>query len=273
MILFEGVTHLFGGNTAQGLIAARQRAGRARIRAVLDTTLALDDVALEIAAGELFVVMGLSGSGKSTLVRLINGLIKPQAGSVIVDGIDVTELSRKDLTAFRRNRISMVFQSFALFPHKTVGENAAFGLAIEGIGRAERDRRAAHWLKRVGLDGYADAYPDTLSGGMRQRVGLARALTVDAPIMLMDEPFSALDPITRGELQDLLSELQRELARTIVFVTHDFNEARALADRIAVLDEGQIAQVGRVEDLLNRAATAHVSRFVTSATKTADTKD
>lgn len=266
MIVFDNVTHLFGDQTRQGLAAARQRAGRGRIRQELDVTLALDAVSLEIEAGELFVVMGLSGSGKSTLVRLINGLIQPQAGTVVVDGHDVTAMSPRQLTAFRRNRISMVFQSFALFPHRTVGENAAFGLAVEGINRADREKQAHQWLARVGLDGYANAYPHELSGGMRQRVGLARALTVEAPVMLMDEPFSALDPITRTDLQALLLELQGELERTLVFVTHDFSEASRIATRMAVLDEGRVSQVGIPQAIRTAPANAHVEAFIASAT-------
>lgn len=265
MIRLSHVTHLFGDDIRQGLAAARQQAGRDRIRQTLDMTLALDDVSLDIPTGELFVVMGLSGSGKSTLIRLINGLIRPQIGRVDVDGTDVSGLSPRDLVRFRRNRIAMVFQSFALFPHKTVGENAGFGLAIEGLGRAERDERARHWLTRVGLEAYVDAYPAELSGGMRQRVGLARALAVDAPILLMDEPFSALDPVTRNDLQGLVLELEAELQRTIVFVTHDFSEAERLAGRMAVLHEGRVAQTGTPAEIRTAPADAHVAAFVASA--------
>lgn len=265
MITLDHVTHLFGSRTSQALAAARQCAGRARILDRLDTTLALDDVSLDIAPGEVFVVMGLSGSGKSTLVRLINGLIQPQAGRVIVDGEDVTAMRPRDLVRFRRNRIAMVFQSFALFPHKTVGENAAFGLAVEGMGKAEREVRARHWLDRVGLDAYVDAYPQELSGGMRQRVGLARALCVDAAILLMDEPFSALDPVTRSDLQALTLELEAELQRTIVFVTHDFAEAERLATRMAVLHDGRVAQTGTPQEIRTAPADAQVSAFVASA--------
>jgi glycine betaine/proline transport system ATP-binding protein len=177
----------------------------------------------------------------------------------------VSGLSPRDLVRFRRNRIAMVFQSFALFPHKTVGENAGFGLTIEGLGRAERDERARHWLTRVGLEAYVDAYPAELSGGMRQRVGLARALAVDAPVLLMDEPFSALDPVTRNDLQGLVLELEAELQRTIVFVTHDFSEAERLAGRMAVLHEGRIAQTGTPAEIRTAPADAHVAAFVASA--------
>ncbi|MGD1934527.1 MAG: ATP-binding cassette domain-containing protein [Candidatus Phaeomarinobacter sp.] len=271
MIVVDAVSHVFGDRSAghrQALAAARQRAGRERIRRALGATLALDDVSLEISAGELFVVMGLSGSGKSTLVRLINGLLQPSAGAVMVDGQNVAAMSKRELVAFRRHRIAMVFQSFALFPHRTVAENATFGLKVEGMSRPNRDERARKWLHRVGLDQLMDAYPHQLSGGMRQRVGLARALCVEAPIMLMDEPFSALDPITRVDLQDLTLELQHELARTIVFVTHDFAEANRLADRIAVLHEGQVAQVGAPEAIKAAPASDHVARFIAAATQT-----
>jgi len=268
MIELQKVTHLFAPSARaaqQGLIAARQRAGRPRILEHLDATLALDDVSLEINAGELFVVMGLSGSGKSTMIRLVNGLLQPQTGRVLVDGADVSAMSRKELIAFRRNRIAMVFQSFALFPHRTVGENAAFGLEVAGVNRADREEKAGHWLSRVGLAAHGGAYPHELSGGMRQRVGLARALCVEAPVMLLDEPFSALDPVTRQDLQQLLLDLQGELSRTIVFVTHDFSEAARLAARMAVLHDGRVAQTGTPQQIADAPADGHVADFVASA--------
>lgn len=271
MISIDQASLLFGGNprnVRQGIVAARQKAGRERIRDQLGVTLALDDVSLNIKDGELFVVMGLSGSGKSTLVRLINGLLMPHAGTVAVDGVTVSDLSKPDLIAFRRARIAMVFQSFALFPHRTVGENAAYGLKVSGMNRADREARASKWLGRVGLSSHVRSYPHQLSGGMRQRVGLARALCVESPIMLMDEPFSALDPITRVDLQNLLLELQAELARTIVFVTHDFSEADRLADRMAVLENGRVAQIGAPDTIRSAPATAHVARFIEAATQT-----
>ncbi|CDO61248.1 Glycine betaine/L-proline transport ATP-binding protein [Candidatus Phaeomarinobacter ectocarpi] len=271
MISIDQASLLFGSNPGavrQAVVAARQSAGRDRIRDQLGVTLALDDVSLDIKDGELFVVMGLSGSGKSTLVRLINGLLLPHAGSVTVDGVTVSALSKPDLIAFRRERIAMVFQSFALFPHRTVGENAAFGLTVAGMNKADREARASKWLERVGLGSHAGSYPHQLSGGMRQRVGLARALCVESPIMLLDEPFSALDPITRVDLQDLLLELQSELARTIVFVTHDFSEAARLADRMAVLENGRVAQIGTPAAIRSAPATSHVARFIEAATQT-----
>ncbi len=265
MIRLDRVTKVFGPSPHRALAAARQRAGKPRIRRTLGATLALDAVSLAIDDGGIFVVMGLSGSGKSTLVRLVNGLIAPDLGTVQVDGQNVAALSRADLTRFRRNRIAMVFQSFALFPHMSVADNVTFGLRVEGIPREDRAKTADRWLARVGLDGYASARPDELSGGMRQRVGLARALAVEAPVMLMDEPFSALDPVTRTELQDLLLDLQAELARTIVFVTHDLSEAIRLGTKIAVLDEGRLAQVAKPDDLVSNPATPLVARFVAAA--------
>jgi glycine betaine/proline transport system ATP-binding protein len=276
MISIHQASLLFGSNPRalrQGIVAARQSAGRDRIRDQLGVTLALDDVSLDIKDGELFVVMGLSGSGKSTLVRLINGLLSPHAGSVTVDGVTVSELSKPNLIAFRRERIAMVFQSFALFPHRTVGENAAFGLKVAGMNKADRDARAIKWLERVGLGAHEGSYPHQLSGGMRQRVGLARALCVESPIMLLDEPFSALDPITRIDLQDLLLDLQAELARTVVFVTHDFSEAARLADRMAVLENGRVAQIGTPEAVRSAPATSHVARFIEAATQTSPQSD
>lgn len=265
MIRLDHVSKVFGPARAQALCALAQGAGKARIRRVLGATVALDDVSLSVEAGELFAVMGLSGSGKSTLVRLINGLIVPDWGDVRVDGTAISRLSGPELVAFRRARLSMVFQSFALFPHRTVAQNAAFGLEVQGVDAAQRLRRAGDWLSRVGLEGYADAYPHELSGGMKQRVGLARALAVEAPVMLMDEPFSALDPATRADLQDLLLSVQAELGRTIVFVTHDFAEAARLASRIAIMDAGRLVQADTPDAILRAPATPGVAALTAPA--------
>lgn len=265
MIRLDHVSKVFGPARAQALCALAQGAGKARIRRVLGATVALDDVSLSVEAGELFAVMGLSGSGKSTLVRLVNGLIAPDRGDVRVDGTDISRLSGPELVAFRRARLSMVFQSFALFPHRTVAQNAAFGLEVQGVDAAQRLRRAGDWLSRVGLEGYADAYPHELSGGMKQRVGLARALAVEAPVMLMDEPFSALDPATRADLQDLLLSVQAELGRTIVFVTHDFAEAARLASRIAIMDAGRLVQADTPDAILRAPATPGVAALTAPA--------
>ena len=205
-------------------------------------TLGLRDISLSIDEGSIYVIMGLSGSGKSTLIRHFNRLIEPSAGQILVDGVDVVSLNKRDLETFRQKKMSMVFQRFGLFPHRTVLENAAYGLAVQGVGRAERERRARDWLEQVGLSGFEQQYPHQLSGGMQQRVGLARALATDAEILLMDEAFSALDPLIRREMQDQLLQLQAKLNKTIVFITHDLDEALRLGNRIAILKDGELVQ-------------------------------
>ncbi|MFP5020787.1 quaternary amine ABC transporter ATP-binding protein [Pseudonocardia phyllosphaerae] len=223
---------------------------------------AVDDVSFTVGCGEFFVIMGLSGSGKSTLLRMLNRLVEPTEGSVRVDGVDVSALGEVELRDLRNSRINMVFQHFALFPHRTVRENAAYGLHVRGISAQERDERADAALTTVGLDEWGDAYPDELSGGMRQRVGLARALATDAEVLLMDEPFSALDPLIRREMQDLLLTLQHERQRTIVFVTHDLNEAMRLGDRIMVMRDGHVVQIGSGSTILSEPADDYVAEFV-----------
>jgi glycine betaine/proline transport system ATP-binding protein len=225
-------------------------------------TAAVIDATFEVAAGEIFVVMGLSGSGKSTLIRTVNGLLEPTAGTISIDGQDVTHLSKAQLREVRRTKVSMVFQHFALLPHRTVGENAAYPLALRGIGKAEREQRAEEALAMVGLGGWGGSLPSQLSGGMRQRVGLARALAAGTDVLLMDEAFSALDPLIRKEMQDQLLELQSELGKTILFITHDLNEAMRLGDRIAMMRDGRIVQVGSAEQILNEPATDYVAQFV-----------
>ncbi len=222
---------------------------------------ALDDVSLDVAEGEICVLMGLSGCGKSTLLRLMNGLVPPTSGEVVVDGHDLATLSERKLQYLRRGTMAMVFQSFALFPHRSVIDNAAFGLEIAGVPKAERHRRAAAVLEQVGLAGNANQFPHQLSGGMRQRVGLARALAVDPSLLLMDEAFSALDPLTRRGMQDLLLDLQQEKRRTIVFVSHDVDEALHLGDSIALLHEGRLLQHGTPRDLMARPVDDHVRAF------------
>lgn len=247
-------------------------------KALLEKTghvLALDNISLSIEAGEIFVVMGLSGSGKSTLVRHINRLIDPTAGSIRIDGADILEFSRKQLLELRRRRLGMVFQRFGLMPHRTVLENIAYGLEVRGTGKRERRKSAEEWLERVGLSGYGDHYPEQLSGGMQQRVGLARALAAETDIILMDEAFSALDPLIRSELQDVLVNLQSELGRTIVFITHDIDEALRLADRIAILKDGVLVQLGTPTEILLNPADAYVEAFMRDVNRarvlTADT--
>src|SRR5690606_132515 len=207
-------------------------------------TAAVIDATFEVKPGEISVVMGLSGSGKSTLIRMVNGLLEPTAGSLTIDGQEVTNLSDAGLRDVRRNKVSMVFQHFALLPHRTVGENAAYALELRGVSRAEREQRAQEALGMVGLGGWGDSLPSQLSGGMRQRVGLARALAAGTDIMLMDEAFSALDPLIRKEMQDQLLELQSELGKTILFITHDLNEAMRLGDHVAMMRDGRIVQSG-----------------------------
>ena len=228
----------------------------------LDVTAAVIDVSFEVQPGEIFVVMGLSGSGKSTLIRMLNGLLEPTAGSVEVDGVNITALNKKDLLKLRGEKISMVFQHFALLPHRTVLENAAYGLELRGMPRAERFEKAKKTLALVGLDGWEDKLPQQLSGGMQQRVGLARALAADTDIILMDEAFSALDPLIRRDMQTQLIELQASLGKTIIFITHDLNEAMRLGDRICVLRDGRVAQIGEAAQILDSPANDYVERFI-----------
>lgn len=212
--------------------------------------------------GEILVVMGLSGSGKSTLIRCINRLIKPTSGNIFIDGEDITSLSGSALRKVRLSKLGMVFQNFALFPHRTVIKNAEYGLEIQGVEPEKRREKALIALEQVGLKGWEDYYPDNLSGGMQQRVGLARALALDPDILLMDEAFSALDPLIRSEMQDELVRLQRKLKKTIVFISHDLDEALKLGDRIVIMKDGEVVQIGTAEEILTQPATSYVARFV-----------
>jgi len=264
-IELAGVTKIFGPDPARALAMVEAGRDKDEILARTGQTLGLRDITLSIEAGETFVIMGLSGSGKSTLVRNLNRLIEPTAGAILIDGEDVLALDRKALTGFRRRRMSMVFQGFGLFPHRTALENIAFGLDVRDSSRAAREanRAAARdWVEMVGLTGYEDAYPQALSGGMRQRVGLARALATDADILLMDEAFSALDPLIKRDMQDQLLDLQSRLNKTIVFITHDLDEALRLGDRIAILRDGSVVQVGSPETILTAPADDHVAAFI-----------
>ena len=226
------------------------------------TTAAVIDATFQVKEGEIFVVMGLSGSGKSTLIRMVNGLWEPTAGELRVYGDDIVTMNQQQLRQTRREKVSMVFQHFALLPHRTVGQNAAYGLQIQGLNRSEQETRAKEALRLVGLKGWEDSYPGQLSGGMRQRVGLARALAAGTDIMLMDEAFSALDPLIKREMQDQLVELQHKLNKTILFITHDLNEAMRLGDRIAMMRDGRIVQIGTSEEILNNPANDFVAQFV-----------
>jgi glycine betaine/proline transport system ATP-binding protein len=224
-------------------------------------TIGVCDANFSIREGEIFVVMGLSGSGKSTLVRMLNRLIEPSAGEIVVQGSDIAAMSKKELTEFRRKYISMVFQSFALMPHMTVLQNTAFGLELSGVDVATREQRAMSALEQVGLAANAHSYPNELSGGMQQRVGLARALANDPAILLMDEAFSALDPLIRSEMQDELLALQETEKRTVVFISHDLDEAMRIGDRIAIMEGGKVVQVGTPDDILNNPANEYVRSF------------
>lgn len=268
-ILFEGVGVLFGASPARQWLNIQDllRDGQSKdaIRMATGHTLGLADVSFTIDPGEMFVVMGQSGSGKSTLLRLINGLVVPTVGTARVGGVDVASLNETDVLAFRRQTVSMVFQHFGLLPHRTVTDNVAFPLRVQRCERAAARRRAAEWIERVGLSGYGNAMPAELSSGMQQRVGLARALVTGAPILLMDEPFGALDPLTRRTMQLELKTLQRDLGKTVVLITHDPLEAFTLADRIALLREGRLVQLATPEEMAAAPANKEVEAFVSAA--------
>jgi glycine betaine/proline transport system ATP-binding protein len=264
----SGLTKVFGAREREALRLAGEGLGRDEVFRRTQATLAVHDVSFEVARGELFVVMGLSGSGKSTLVRLLNRLIEPSAGTVEVDGRDLRALDDAELRHVRNEKIGMVFQHFALLPHRTVRENAAYALKVRGARAAEQRERADWALETVGLLDRADARPDELSGGMRQRVGLARALAADSEVLLMDEPFSALDPLIRRDMQDLLERLQAELSKTIVFITHDLNEAMRLGDRILVLKDGRTVQLGTGPEIIASPADAYVADFTSDVDRT-----
>ena len=262
MIEIRNVYKVFGPKPESVLPMLRDGKGKDDILNETGHTVGLNDVTLSAEAGKTFVVMGLSGSGKSTLIRHLNRLIDPTAGEVIVDGTDVMGLSGSELIEYRRHKASMVFQRFGLFPHRTVLRNVTYGLKVQGLDRQSRRDKARRWIDLVGLAGYEEMYPSELSGGMQQRVGLARALATDADILLMDEAFSALDPLIRREMQDQLIALQNKLHKTIVFITHDLDEALRLGDRIAILKDGAVVQVGTPEEILLHPGDDYVEAFV-----------
>ncbi|MGR6861035.1 glycine betaine/L-proline ABC transporter ATP-binding protein ProV [Aliivibrio salmonicida] len=257
----KGLYKVFGEDTDRAFSMINEGVNKDDIFEKTGLTIGVNDVSLSIQEGEIFVIMGLSGSGKSTLVRLLNRLIEPTEGSVFLKGKDIAHISEEELRQVRRNNISMVFQNFALMPHMTVIENAAFGLELAGVDVEKRKQCALSALERVGLDVYAESYPDELSGGMKQRVGLARALACDPDILLMDEAFSALDPLIRTEMQDELIRLQNDDKRTIVFISHDLDEAMRIGDRIAIMQNGEVVQVGTPDDILNNPANDYVEAF------------
>ena len=258
------VRHLFkvfGDEPEQAIELYRKGLGKDDIFAKTGMMLGVCDASFTVREGEIFVVMGLSGSGKSTLVRMLNRLIAPSAGEIVVGGENIAAMSETELMAFRRQHISMVFQSFALMPHMTVLQNAAFGLELAGVPAKQRDARAQDALAQVGLGAYGRNYPNELSGGMQQRVGLARALANDPTILLMDEAFSALDPLIRTEMQDELLTLQKDHRRTVVFISHDLDEAMRIGDRIAIMQGGLVVQVGTPDDILKNPANDYVRSF------------
>ncbi len=266
-IAMRGVTKVFGDDPQGALAMLKAGKSKAEVQAETGHVVGLDNVSLDIERGQIFVVMGLSGSGKSTLVRHVNRLIEPTAGEIMVDGTDVLKMSLPELRSYRRTRVAMVFQKFGLLPHRSVIDNVAYGLEVRGVGRKERLEAAGKWIEIVGLKGYERSRPRQLSGGQQQRVGLARALALDTDIILMDEAFSALDPLIRSGMQDQLIELQRTLNKTILFITHDFDEALKIGNRIAVLKDGAVQQVGRPEDIVLRPANEHIEEFVRDVNK------
>lgn len=261
-ISIKNVTKVFGKNTQQALKLVHEQSSKEEILKKTGATVGVYNVNLDIEEGEIFVIMGLSGSGKSTLIRLLNRLIEPTSGEIKIDEQLITTLKKKSLQDVRRKKMSMVFQNFALFPHRTIVENAEYGLEIRGITKVERRLKAEKALQNAGLLAYKDQYPSQLSGGMQQRVGLARALANDPEILLMDEAFSALDPLIRKEMQDELLELQASVQKTIVFITHDLNEALRIGDRIAIMKDGHIVQIGTGEEILTNPANQYVRSFL-----------
>jgi len=258
----RNITKVFGPHPRRWLDAVHAGISKEDLLAQSGHTLGLRDISLSIDEGSIYVVMGLSGSGKSTLIRHFNRLIEPSDGHILIDGEDVVQLNKKQLERVRQQKMSMVFQRFGLFPHRTVWENVAYGLAVQGMPKAQRRERAQGWLEQVGLLGFEAQYPHQLSGGMQQRVGLARALATDAEILLMDEAFSALDPLIRREMQDQLLQLQAQLNKTIVFITHDLDEALRLGNRIAILKDGELVQEGTPEDILLMPENDYVQSFL-----------
>ena len=261
-IEIKNIYKIFGENTQSVLHMVKNGATKASVLEETGHTIGLDNVSLKIEQGETFVCMGLSGSGKSTLIRHINRLIDPTAGEVIVDGANVMNFNPKGLIDFRRHTMSMVFQRFGLFPHKTVMQNVGYGLEVQGIKDEERNKTAMEKIEAVGLNGFENQYPNQLSGGMQQRVGLARALATNTDIMLMDEAFSALDPLIRSDMQKQLLDLQAELKKTIVFITHDLDESLKLGDHIGILNAGKLVQVGTPVDIIMNPADDYVKAFV-----------
>lgn len=258
----ENVTKVFGKHPQRALSLLKEGKSKSEILKETGMNVGVKKATFEVYSGEIFVIMGLSGSGKSTLVRMLNQLIKPTAGHIYIDGEDIATMGKEELRRVRRTKMSMVFQKFALFPHRTVLQNVAYGLEIQGVPVEEREKKALESLKLVGLDHHKDNYPSQLSGGMRRRVGIARALTNDPDVLLMDESFSALDPLIRKEMQDELLELQDKMEKTIIFITHDLDEALRIGDRIALMKDGEVVQIGTPEEIMMSPANEFVEKFV-----------
>lgn len=267
-IKIRQLTKIFGANPKAMLEKVQQGIDKQTLLDQHSHVLGLDNIHMDLYEKNIEVIMGLSGSGKSTLIRHINRLIEPTHGSIEVDGEEVLSMNAAQLRAFRQRKTAMVFQNFALLPHRTVMDNVCFGLLVQGKPKAEIEKQALYWLDRVGLKGVESHYPAQLSGGMQQRVGLARALACDADILMMDEAFSALDPLIRSDMQDLLLELQTELHKTIVFITHDLDEALKIGDRIAILNGGKLVQHGTAQEILLHPADDYVERFVADVNRT-----
>ncbi|MEM5437742.1 glycine betaine/L-proline ABC transporter ATP-binding protein [Paraburkholderia diazotrophica] len=260
-VVVEGLCKVFGPNPKLAQDMLSRGASKDEVFAKTGHVVGVHNASFDVQEGEIFVLMGLSGSGKSTLIRLINRLVEPTAGKVVIDGRDVAAIKRSELTSLRRTDMSMVFQSFALMPQRTVLANAAFGLEVAGMGRKEREKRALDVLEQVGLATFAGKLPSELSGGMQQRVGLARALAVNPSLMIMDEAFSALDPLKRKEMQNVLLELQKNQRRTILFVSHDLEEALRIGSRIAIMEGGRVVQIGTPQDIIANPADDYVRAF------------
>lgn len=258
----KNLTKIFGKRTQTALEMMEKHQSKTEILQKTGATVGVYEASFDVQEGEIFVIMGLSGSGKSTLIRLLNRLIEPTSGNILIDGEDISTLSKEELREVRRHKINMVFQNFGLFPHRTILENTEYGLEVRGVPKEERQAKAEKALENSSLLSFKDQYPSQLSGGMQQRVGLARALANDPEILLMDEAFSALDPLIRREMQDELLELQSNVQKTIIFITHDLNEALRIGDRIALMKDGEIMQIGTGEEILTNPANDYVREFV-----------
>lgn len=267
-VIIKNLYKIYGPKPQKALEMVKKGAKKEGLLKKTGNSIGINNASFEVSEGEIFVVMGLSGSGKSTMIRCLNRLIEPTDGEIIIDGENICECDSKKLLEIRRKKITMVFQHFALFPHRTVAENVAYGLEVQKSSKEYRKKKAYESLDMVGLKGYEESYPSQLSGGMQQRVGLARALATDADILLMDEAFSALDPLIRTEMQDELMAIQEDMKKTIIFITHDLDEALKIGDRIAIMKEGEVVQIGTPEEILEHPADDYVKTFIKDVNRT-----